>query len=77
MMPQMAIVKTRQMNQWHHLPAISYNEQGIRLGWVQYHIGGGGVQYICLVGCKSSPQVGCATVCLVLIIEVYGILWRL
>ena len=39
---------------------------------VEYHIGGGGgVQYICLVGCKIQPVDGYVPVCLVLTIDVY------
>ena len=35
--------------------------------------GGGGLQYICLVGCRLLPQDGHVSVCLVLTIEVYAL----
>ena len=41
-------------------------------GGVGCHIGGGGVQYICLVGCRLPPLDGYVAVCLVLTIEVYS-----
>ena len=36
-----------------------------------YHIGGGKVKYICLIGCRLPPLDGYMAVCLVLTIEVY------
>ena len=35
-------------------------------------VGGGGVQYTCLVGCRLPPLDGYAAACLVLTIDVYG-----
>ena len=58
----MSIVKTRQTDWWHHLPAISCNERGI----------GCEVQYISLNLCKLAPLDGIVAVCLVLTIEVYA-----
>ena len=40
---------------------------------VEYHIGGGVVQNICLVGYKIQPVDGYMGVCLVLTIDVYGL----
>ena len=60
-----SIVKGRQGNQWHHLPAYSCTERGIAPG-------GGGVQYTCLVGCRLPPLDVNIAVCLVLTIEFYG-----
>ena len=60
-----SIVKTRQIERWNHLPAISRSEEGIGLG-------GGGVQYIFLIGCRLSPLDGYVSVCLVLTIVVFG-----
>ena len=37
------------------------------------HVGGGGVQFICLVGCRLPPLDGYVTVCVVSTIDVYGI----
>ena len=66
------IVKIWQTNRMHHLPAISCSEQGSGLGGGGYHIGGGGVQFICLVECRLPPLDGYVSVCLVLTIEVYA-----
>ena len=61
---QTSIVKTRQTNWQHHLPAYSCSKQGISPGW-------SGIQYTCLVGCRLPPLDGYVAVCLVLTIDVY------
>ena len=59
---------------WHHLLAISCIERGIGLAGVEYHNGAGVVLYIYLVGCKIQPVDGHVAVCLVLTLDVYGIM---
>ena len=71
--PSTYIVKTRQANWWHHLTANSCSKQGIAPAKVGCHIGGGRVQYICLVGCRLPPLDDYVAVCLVLTIDFYGI----
>ena len=53
-------------------PILTANE-ALRLEGVGYHIGGGAMQYICLVGCRLTPLGGYVAVCLVLTIDVYAI----
>ena len=65
LMSKASIVKSRQANQWHHLPAYSCTKRGIARG-------GGGVQNTCLVGCRLPPLDGSMAVCLVLTIELYA-----
>ena len=55
------IVKTRQADRWHHILVEFCIKRGIGLG-VEYHIGGGRLQYICLIGCKILPADGFVTV---------------
>ena len=60
-----SIVKSRQANQCHHLPAYSCTKRGIAPG-------GCVVQNTCLVGCRLPPLDGSMAVCLVLTIELYA-----
>ena len=70
---RLLLLKLIQTDQWHHLLAISCNEQGIGFGGAGVPYWRGGVQYICLVGYKIQPVDGYVSVYLVLTIYVYGL----
>ena len=53
-------------------PFLATNESK-GLEGVEYHIAWGGVQYICLIGCKIQSVDGYVAVCLGLTIDVFAV----
>ena len=51
---------------------LAMNEAWVLEG-VEYHIAWGGVQYICLIGCKIQSVDGYVAVCLGLTIDVFAV----
>ena len=72
--PYMMSYKNRQAKRWRHLAAFSCSDEGIAPGGGGWHVGGGGVQYTCLIWCRLTPLDGYMPVRLVLTIDVH--VWR-